>query len=94
MKYTQEQLSKIVDELSEVKRSQRATSRSHMFAKDAHQAIVNVYNRNWETKVWSERENVSEAKVQKANDLMDAALNNGVDHVVYGAGRVIVQRKA
>ena len=92
MKYTQEQLNRVIGDLDGFngRNSSKATAQ---FAKDARQAICDAYGRNWQTKVWSQRENVTEKKLAQAGRIMDYALENGVQKLVNGDGRWIVQSR-
>ena len=88
MKYTQEQIATVKAELKKV----NSGKMTNQLAKDAHQAICNAYTFNWQTKDHSVNENASEFKMTKANDILDFALTNGIDELVFGEGRAIIRR--
>lgn len=90
MNYTQEQIANVKAELKSINSGKMA----NQFAKDAHQAICNAYTFNWQTKEHSINESANEFKMTKANDILNFALANGVDGLVFGEGRAIIQRKA
>lgn len=85
-------LNKATTELSAIN-PKNASKRAAWYAKTAHQAIFNAYGKDWKTGKFFVRENASEFKMTKANDILNAIEANGTDYVVNGAGRVIVERK-
>ena len=73
----------------------KSTSNASLYKKAALQAIADAYetkfDANWKPVSRIARENATEAKMVKANRIIDAVLENGANDVINGNSRVILK---